>query len=99
MFQSLNATGTPLTALETFKPLVVAKAAEDEGSYQGSKPEQHFAVIERVCDTKPTFPEKTKLTNEEIAMKILKDNGFTASSDMDEAVQKAVALAKGGKAA
>ena len=38
-------------------------------------------------------------TNEELAMKILTDNGFSASSDMDEAVQKAVALAKGGKAA
>jgi succinyl-CoA synthetase beta subunit len=38
-------------------------------------------------------------TNEEIAMKILQENGFTASSDMDEAVEKAVALAKGGKAA
>ena len=38
-------------------------------------------------------------TNEEIAMKILTENGFTASKDMDEAVKKAVALAKGGKAA
>jgi succinyl-CoA synthetase beta subunit len=38
-------------------------------------------------------------TNEEIAMKILTDNGFTASSDMDEAVKKAVDLAKGGQAA
>ena len=38
-------------------------------------------------------------TNEELAMKILKDHGFTASSDMDEAVKQAVALAKGGKAA
>jgi succinyl-CoA synthetase beta subunit len=38
-------------------------------------------------------------TNEEIAMKILQENGFSASSDMDEAVQKAVALAKGAKAA
>jgi succinyl-CoA synthetase beta subunit len=38
-------------------------------------------------------------TNEEIAMKILQENGFSASSDMDEAVRKAVALAKGGKAA
>ena len=38
-------------------------------------------------------------TNEEIAMKILKDHGFSASSDMDEAVKQAVALAKGGKAA
>jgi succinyl-CoA synthetase beta subunit len=33
-------------------------------------------------------------TNEEIAMKILAANGFTASSDMDEAVRKAVELAK-----
>jgi succinyl-CoA synthetase beta subunit len=40
-------------------------------------------------------------TNEEIAMKILSDNGFSASADMDEAVQKAVELAsgRGGKAA
>jgi len=36
-------------------------------------------------------------TNEELAMKILTENGFTASSDMDTAVQQAVALAKGGK--
>jgi succinyl-CoA synthetase beta subunit len=36
-------------------------------------------------------------TNEEIAVKILTDNGFSASSDMDEAVQRAVELAKGGK--
>jgi succinyl-CoA synthetase beta subunit len=33
-------------------------------------------------------------TNEEVAMKILQDNGFSASSDMDEAVKKAVELAK-----
>ena len=32
-------------------------------------------------------------TNEEIAMKILTENGFSASSDMDEAVKKAVGLA------
>ena len=38
-------------------------------------------------------------TNEELAMKILTENGFSASKDMDEAVQHAVRLAKGGKAA
>ncbi|MGQ0648840.1 MAG: ADP-forming succinate--CoA ligase subunit beta [Gemmatimonadaceae bacterium] len=38
-------------------------------------------------------------TNEEIAMKILTENGFSASSDMDQAVQKAVELATGGHAA
>ena len=38
-------------------------------------------------------------TNEEIAVKILKENGFEAMTDMDEAVQKAVALATAGTAA
>ena len=36
-------------------------------------------------------------TNEELAMKILTENGFSASSDMDTAVKTAVELAKGGK--
>ena len=38
-------------------------------------------------------------TNEEIAVKILSEHGLSAMTDMDEAVQKAVALATGGKAA
>jgi succinyl-CoA synthetase alpha subunit len=35
-------------------------------------------------------------TNEEIAVKILEENGFTALTDMDEAVKKAVQLGDGG---
>jgi succinyl-CoA synthetase beta subunit len=38
-------------------------------------------------------------TNEEIAVSILKENGLSAMTDMDEAVKKAVALAIGGEAA
>ncbi len=38
-------------------------------------------------------------TNEEIAVRILEKNGFSAMTDMDSAVQKAVQLATGGKAA
>ncbi len=38
-------------------------------------------------------------TNEEVAVRILGDNGFSAMTDMDEAVQAAVALATGGRAA
>src|SRR5204863_9838654 len=34
-------------------------------------------------------------TNEEIAVRILKENEFSAMTDMDEAVQRAVELAKG----
>ena len=38
-------------------------------------------------------------TNEEIAVKILQENGFSASNDMDAAVQRAVELATSGAAA
>ncbi len=38
-------------------------------------------------------------TNEEIAVTILQENGFSAMTDMDEAVQRAVKLATGGQAA
>ncbi len=38
-------------------------------------------------------------TNDEIAVKILTENGFSAMTDMDEAVQKAVALATGKETA
>jgi succinyl-CoA synthetase beta subunit len=38
-------------------------------------------------------------TNEEIAVRILEENGFAAMTDMDEAVKRAVALATGGAAA
>jgi succinyl-CoA synthetase beta subunit len=37
-------------------------------------------------------------TNEEIAVKILEENGFAAMTDMDQAVQRAVQLATGGVA-
>ena len=71
-----------------------------------------FGGITRTDDVANGIVQATKLnplkvpivirltgTNEEIAMKILTENGFTASSDMDEAVKKAVKLATGGKAA
>ena len=38
-------------------------------------------------------------TNEEIAVKILTEHGFSAMTDMDDAVRRAVALAKGEKVA
>jgi succinyl-CoA synthetase beta subunit len=48
-----------------------------------------------------TVPMVIRLTgtNEEIAVKILEENGFSAMTDMDDAVQRAVALATEGAAA
>ncbi|MBB4637059.1 ADP-forming succinate--CoA ligase subunit beta [Longimicrobium terrae] len=49
----------------------------------------------KMIDIKVPIVIRLTGTNEEIAVKILADAGFTALTDMDEAVQKAVALAKG----
>jgi succinyl-CoA synthetase beta subunit len=49
----------------------------------------------KMIDIKVPIVIRLTGTNEEIAVKILAENGFTAMTDMDEAVQKAVALAKG----
>ncbi|MEW5917910.1 MAG: ADP-forming succinate--CoA ligase subunit beta, partial [Gemmatimonadota bacterium] len=58
-------------------------------------------IVAATKDTPLKVPIVIRLTgtNEELALKILKDNGYSASSDMDEAVQRAVELATGGKAA
>jgi succinyl-CoA synthetase beta subunit len=58
-------------------------------------------IVTATRDNPLTVPIVIRLTgtNEEIALKILHEHGFTASSDMDEAVQSAVELAKQGRAA
>lgn len=63
MFQSLNATGTPLTAIETFKPLIV-NSSEKNGTYKGSLEEKYFNKIENLFGDKLISSKKSKLTNE-----------------------------------
>ncbi|MCP2729890.1 DUF262 domain-containing protein [Limnofasciculus baicalensis] len=71
MFQSLNATGTPLTALETFKPLVVntvnSKSDQNEG-FQGSKSEKYFNLVEQLLAPLSSASSKNKLTNEYLTL-------------------------------
>ncbi|HEY7893268.1 MAG TPA: ADP-forming succinate--CoA ligase subunit beta [Gemmatimonadaceae bacterium] len=58
-------------------------------------------IVAATRDTPLTIPMVIRLTgtNEEIAVQILQQHGFSAMTDMDDAVQKAVRLATGGKAA
>jgi succinyl-CoA synthetase beta subunit len=58
-------------------------------------------IVAATRDNPLTVPIVIRLTgtNEEIAVKILSEHGFTAMTDMDEAVQRAVALATEGVAA
>jgi hypothetical protein len=63
MFQSLNATGTPLTAIETFKPLVVNFVKSTNCEFKGSIFEKHFAEIDQLFSSLDSASSKNNLTN------------------------------------
>ncbi len=63
MFQSLNATGTPLTAIETFKPLVVKSPEDYDESYQNSTSEAYFEHVNTLFSQATTAAAKNTLTN------------------------------------
>jgi len=60
MFQSLNATGTPLTAIETFKPIVVQTIP----NFKESSENDYFTKIEKAFENLSSAAQKSKLTNE-----------------------------------
>lgn len=75
MFQSLNATGTPLTALETFKPLVVNSAENMGGGYFNSTSEGHFEHIDNLFKSATKAADKNTLTNEYLTAFALMHDG------------------------
>ena len=62
MFQSLNATGTPLTAVETFKPRVVQFESGENG-YKGSTSQEHFDHVDTLMATASKTTQKSRLTD------------------------------------
>lgn len=63
MFQSLNASGTPLTAIETFRPLVV-NTTEAKEQFENSQAKKYFEKIEELFASSTTAANKSKLTDE-----------------------------------
>lgn len=64
MFQSLNATGTPLTAIETFKPSVVNTVEMiEKKKFKESEDAAYFAKVEDLFEGK-TASEKNRLTSD-----------------------------------
>jgi hypothetical protein len=80
MFQSLNATGTPLTAIETFKPLVVNKTEIEEQGFKDSENEKSFSKIEDLFKNVGNANQKSKLTNDFLTSFAIANNGFKLSS-------------------
>ena len=64
IFDALNTTGEPLTALETLKPIVVKHEDESQPglSYLGSESERHFQVISECLDER--FPDTSRKQQE-----------------------------------
>lgn len=76
MFQSLNASGTPLTSIETFKPVVVNCTA----SYKGSPVEEDFNHVDELLDTVTSDAKKSQFTNEFLTSLALTVSGYKLSS-------------------
>jgi hypothetical protein len=80
MFQSLNATGTPLTAFEVFKPQIVK--AWGTGYSTAIKPK--VDRIEKVFETESNSSDKEELTDKVIVSSALVFNGLERSRRFSE---------------
>lgn len=77
MFQSLNATGTPLTSIETFKPLVVNTINKHDGGFKNSNSETYFQKIDHLFDMERSASKKSKLSNEFLTTFALSYNAYS----------------------
>jgi hypothetical protein len=79
MFQSLNATGTPLTAIETFKPLVVNIADSESTGFKNSNFDKYFTQVENLMGRLESASSKNKRTNEYLTLFSLTYEGKSLS--------------------
>ena len=68
MFQSLNATGTPLTALETFKPLVINFVQLQGSDFSDSVVKDNFSKVENLFEKLRSASSKNQRTNEYLTL-------------------------------
>lgn len=81
MFQSLNATGTPLTAIETFKPTVVNTIDGETGyQFKDSASDKSFKKVEEFLSEATTAQQKNKRTNDYLTSFFVAYDGRTMST-------------------
>ena len=81
MFQSLNATGTPLTAIETFKPTVVNTVDGETGhQFKDSNSDKSFKKVEEFLSDATTAQQKNKRTNDYLTSFFVAYDGRTMST-------------------
>ena len=83
IFDALNTTGQPLTALETLKPRVIKFEKDDRGRYPGSESEMAFHTIEEYIDKRfPKTSDKQSETKDLIITFALYSEGKQLSKDL-----------------
>lgn len=80
MFQSLNATGTPLTAIETFKPTIVNTADNEGVQFKDSVSDIAFKAVEGFLSEANTAQQKNKRTNDFLTSFFVALDGRTIST-------------------
>lgn len=83
MFQSLNATGTPLTAIETFRPLVVNTVEKNfNHKFKDSDNDKYFQKVEDFLSDKGNADPQTKSrrTNDYLTSFFIAYKGVTIST-------------------
>lgn len=81
MFQSLNATGTPLTAIETFKPTVVNTIDNlPNKQFKDSISDIYFKKLEVFLSEATTAQQKNKRTNDYLTSFFVAYDGRTMST-------------------
>ena len=81
MFQSLNATGTPLTAIETFKPTVVNTIDNlPNKQFKDSISDIYFKKLEVFLSEATTAQQKNKRTNDYLTSFFIAYDGRTMST-------------------
>ena len=82
IFDALNTTGEPLTALETFKPQIIRFESNIDG-YEGSETEFHFNRIkENLNDIYPETEKRQKATKELLVTFALYLEGYKLPLDL-----------------
>lgn len=84
MFQSLNATGTPLTSIETFKPLVINKAEHDPNKFKGSESEKGLTKVDQLFEPLRSAASKDRLTNEYLTILAVAHDGSKMTNTFSE---------------
>jgi len=71
IFEALNTTGEPLTAIETFKPLVIQFENQQDKKYVGSPSNKAFDIIENHIKSFPHYDDQQRETRELVVLHAL----------------------------